>query len=330
MRFVRITRDSGIPLIGCVYFGIIDRGTNLLQVRPSCHCNLGCSFCSVDGGPGSRTRMSRYEVEAEYLLAVLREIAAFKGEGVECHIDSPGEPLLYPQLGSLVREIRKIPEVRVISLQTNGTLLSPEVIDTLGTAGLDRINLSLHAIDPALARSLSGVSWYDVGQVMDAARQVSESHIDLLIAPVYLPGINDQEIPRLIGFAREIGAGRRWPPLGIQKFERYRFGRCPKGIRVQTWNGFWKSLGQWEQEYGIRLLLNPADFGIVARKMVPRVFRKGERARVKLEAPGWLAGEVLGVGRDRVVSVMNCSRHTGSIWVRMVAVKHNIYVAVPA
>jgi uncharacterized Fe-S cluster-containing radical SAM superfamily enzyme len=330
MQFVRVTRDSGIPLIGCLYFGIIDRGTNLLQVRPSCHCNLACPFCSVDAGPGSQTRVSRYEVEVGYLLSALQEIAALKGEGVECHIDSPGEPLLYPSLISLIRGIRKIPEVQVISLQTNGTLLTPAMIDSLETAGLDRINLSLHALDPSLAQGLSGVPWYDVGLVIQSARRITESDIDLLIAPVFLPGINDEEIPRLIAFAKEIGAGKRWPSLGIQKFERYRFGRCPKEARVQTWKAFHKSLERWALDCGTRLLLSPKDFGITARKMLPRAYHKGDRVQVEIMAPGWLNGEMLGVGRDRVVSVMNSSRREGIVRVRMISVKHNIYVAVPA
>ena len=98
MAHVRITAESGIPLVGSLYFGIIDRGTSLLQVRPSCGCNLNCPFCSVDAGPCSKTRATSYEVDLEYLLSAVEEIAPFKGAGVECHIDSPGEPLMYSRL----------------------------------------------------------------------------------------------------------------------------------------------------------------------------------------------------------------------------------------
>jgi uncharacterized Fe-S cluster-containing radical SAM superfamily enzyme len=47
----RITRSPGLPLIGSLYFGIIDRGTNLLQVRPNCSCNISCPICPI----GSRS-----------------------------------------------------------------------------------------------------------------------------------------------------------------------------------------------------------------------------------------------------------------------------------
>ncbi|HUI39535.1 MAG TPA: radical SAM protein, partial [Methanothrix sp.] len=115
MPLFRVTRQSGIPLVGCLYFGVVDRGTSLLQVRPSCGCNLSCTFCSVDAGPMSRTRATDYEVELDYLLEAVQEIAHFKGPGVECHIDSPGEPMLYPQIAELVRGMKQIDEVAVVS-----------------------------------------------------------------------------------------------------------------------------------------------------------------------------------------------------------------------
>ena len=331
MAHVCITEESGIPLIGSLYFGIIDRGTSLLQVRPSCGCNLSCPFCSVDAGPESRTRATSYEVEPGYLTGAVRDAARFKGPGVECHIDSPGEPLLYRQLPELVAALRRIDEVTTISLQTNGTLLDTETIAALESAGLDRINLSIHALDPALAKFLAGADWFDVEKVMDSARAVAASRIDLLIAPVYVPGVNDSEILRLIRFAREIGAGKRFPPLGIQKFEHYRYGRTPKGVKAQSWWQFYnRSLALWEKESGLRLRLDPVrDFGTVRRPFIPLAFKKGEKVTVAIRAPGWIRGEMLGVARDRVVSVFQCEKEAGNVRVKIIATKHNIYTAVP-
>ena len=331
MSHITITRDSQIPLVGSLYFGVIDRGTSLLQVRPSCGCNLNCPFCSVDAGPKTTTRATSYEVEMEYLVEAVQEIAAFKGEGVECHIDSPGEPLMYRRIAELIAELRKIKEVSTISMQTNGTLLTTALIADLDAAGLDRINLSLHALDPEIAQRLAGVDWFDIDTVSHAARDVARSGIDLLIAPVYIPGINDDEIPKLIRFAQEIGAGKRFPPLGIQKFEHYKFGRSPKGVKAQSWWQFFnRSIKPWEKESGLELRLNPArHFGTVRRPMIPQVFKKDEKVTVEICAPGWINGEMLGVARDRVVSVFNCGKQSGQIRVKIVAAKNNIYVGIP-
>jgi uncharacterized Fe-S cluster-containing radical SAM superfamily enzyme len=269
-------------------------------------------------------------VELEYLVEMVGSIAKFKGMGVEAHIDSPGEPMLYPDIVALVKNLRTIPEISVISMQSNGTLLGDMEIADLAGAGLDRINLSMHALDPGLARDLAGVPWYDIEKVAQAARAIAGSSIDLLISPVFLPGINDAEIPRLVRFACEIGAGKRWPPLGIQKYEEYRWGRTLRGVHAQSWERFFRqSLGRWEEETGMRLRLAPADFAIEKRPMLPQMFRKGERAEIEIVGPGWIQGEVLGAGRNRVVSVMGSRRKSGAIRVRIVSTKHNIYVGVP-
>jgi len=331
MTHFTITEKSQIPLVGSLYFGIIDRGTNLLQVRPSCGCNLNCPFCSVDAGPYSKTRATSYEVEMDYLLSAVQEIAPFKGEGIECHIDSPGEPLMYRRLPELVAALKEIEVVSTVSLQTNGTLLDKRKITMLEAAGLDRINLSIHALDADLAKQLAGVDSFDIDKVTGAAKSVANSTIDLLIAPVYIPGINDAEIPKLIRFAQEIGAGKRFPPLGIQKFEHYKYGRTPKGVKVQSWWQFFnRSIRPWEKEFGMHLQLDAKkDFGMVKRQSLPRVFTKGEKTTVEIRAPGWLNGEQLGVARDRVVSIFSCSKTSGQIRVKIVATKNNIYVGVP-
>lgn len=331
MTHVKITRETDIPLMGSLYFGVIDRGTSLLQIRPSCGCNINCSFCSVDAGPHSKTRASSYEVEREYLVEAVREIAGFKGPGVECHIDSPGEPLMYSPFTELVADLRTIEEVKTISVQTNGTLLNPDKIAALESAGLDRINLSLHALDPDLARTLAGVDWFDVNAVIQTAKDITASKIDLLIAPVYLPGINDDEIPKLIRLAKEIGAGKRFPPLGIQKFEHYRYGRSPKGVKAQSWWQFYnRSIKPWEDEAGIPLRLDPGrDFATRRQQFVPLTMQKGDKVTVEVRAPGWIHGEMLGVANNRVVSIYNCPKQSGQVRVKIMATKHNIYTGMP-
>ena len=135
MSLFHITRHSDIPLMGCLYFGVVDRGSNLLQIRPSCGCNLNCPFCSVDAGPHSKSRVTDYQVELDYLMEAVEEIAPFKGPGVECHIDSPGEPTLYPDIVELVERLKQIKEVAVVSMQSNGTLLRSGFDKSAGRGG---------------------------------------------------------------------------------------------------------------------------------------------------------------------------------------------------
>ncbi len=327
---LRVTRETGIPLMGSVAFGLIDRGTNLIQVRPISTCAFSCIFCSTDAGPKSRTRQTEYIVELDYLMEWFVAVVEGKGvDDIEAHIDTVGDPFTYPQIVELVERLREIPEVRVISSQTHGPLLTEELISRLERAGMDRINLSIDSLNEEKARYLSGSPWLKLDKILRAAKLISESSIDLLIAPVWVPGINDEDMPQLIEFALKIGAGKRWPPLGIQKYEAYRGGRRPKGVKPMSWSRFYARLREWEEEYGVKLVLRPEDFGMRKVRPIRRPMRKGEVITVRLVGPGWRRGEVLGSARGRVVTVLDAPYlPVGSeMRVRVIRDRDNIFYA---
>jgi len=328
-----IREESSIPLVGCIAFGLIDRGTNTIQVRRTSICPLSCIFCSTDAGPRSRRRQTEYIVELEYLVDEFRRIVRYKGEyGIEAHIDTVGDPLTYPRIVDLVQELKSTKGVEVVSMQTHGYLLNEHLIEELEAAGLDRINLSIDAMDPELAKFLSGTPSYDIERVKAMAEYITNNtRIDLLIAPVWVPTINDEEIPKIIEFALRIGAGRRWPALGIQKYIPHKKGRKPRGVRAMTWEEFYQRLAEWEKEYNTTLILSlEKDFGLHKRKMLPIKFRKGENAELEVVGPGWLKGEILARGRNRSVTIVGIPRPLAPgtrIFARIIRNKHNIYVA---
>lgn len=326
----RITSDSGIPLVGSVGFGLIDRGTNVIQVRPTSICPLSCIFCSTDAGPRSKRRLTEYMVELDYLVDEFRRLVRVKDcRFIEAHIDTVGDPLTYPKLPELCQALRETPGVEVVSLQTHGHLLTEKLVDRLEAAGLSRINLSIDSLDPELARKLSGTESYDVERIVGLAEYIAASKIDLLIAPVWVPGVNDGDIERLIELALKIGAGRRWPPLGIQKMLIHKHGRKPKGVRPMSWGEFYRRLRRLERSYGVKLVLKPEDFGTHRCRGLPLVFRRFEKTWVKLVGPGLFKGEKLGVARGRVLTVVDAEEAPiGSrIRVKVIRVKDNIYMA---
>lgn len=329
-KIVKISSSSGIPLIGSIAFGLIDRGTNLIQVRPISTCPLSCIFCSTDAGPKSR-RKAEYIVEEEYLIREFERVVKFKGDDdIEAHIDTVGDPLTYKDLPKLVGDIREIPEVKVISIQTHGALLTDNLIKNLEKAGVDRINLSIDSLEEGKARYLSGSQWLKIDKIIKAAKTIAESAIDLLIAPVWVPGINDEEIPKIIEFALSIGAGKRWPPLGIQKYELYKRGRNA-GVKPMSWKKFYEALKNWEEEFGVKLVLGPEDFGIHYSRQIKVPFSVGETVYVDIIAPGMRADEALGRARNRTITVINASNiPVGSqVRVRVIRNRHNIIVGLP-
>jgi len=320
-----------IPLVGSICFGIIDRGTNVLQIRPTTYCPLSCIFCSTDAGPKSKRRRAEYIVELDHILDWTRNIARIKGEGVEAHIDTVGDPLTYPKIADLVHGMREIKEVTTISMQTHGYLLNERVIDDLNFAGLSRINLSIDALDPKLAKRLAGTEDYNLGRVIEMAKYITENtSIDLLIAPVWVHPLNDSEIEKLIRFAKELGAGRRCPPLGIQKCERHKYGRKTRDIKFMSWYEFYRRLRELESKTNTKLVLRATDFGIKPATTIKAPYHKWDKISVSVIGPGWFKGESLAVTRDKrwVVTIVGRELPVGEeVNVRLLRVKDNIFVA---
>lgn len=320
-KLTKINGESGIPLVGSIAFGIIDRGTNILQVRPTTLCNLNCLFCSTGSGVGTCLHQSDYEVEVNYLLRWIKEIACFKGNGVEIHIDSVGEPTTYKDLVKLIKGVRKLSEVDVISMQSNGTLLTKNKIKELEKAGLDRINLSIHSLNKTLARKLSGTNFYNIEDVVRVAKEISKSKIELLIAPVYLPGINDKDIENIVVFSKELGC-----KIGIQKYLPFKHGRRLK-VKNTNWYKFYNKLKELGKKHNINLI-GAEGIKCIRKKSLPLIFKKKEKVHVTIKAKGWMAGQMLGVAKNRVIMVEKCNKKINDkVLVEIVDNKNNIYLA---
>jgi hypothetical protein len=328
---VYIHGGTEVPLLGYNAFGLIDRGTNLVQVRGATGCNLSCVFCSVDEGPYSRTRKLDYVVDVDYLLEWFNNVARIKGRGLEAHLDGQGEPLLYPFRVELVQALREHPHVSVVSMQSNGVLLTDKLVEELAEAGLDRVNLSIHSLDPEKAKMLMGMRGYDLEHVLDMAEALVNAGIDVLIAPVIIFGINDDEAEAFVEFARKIGAGKRWPAIGFQNYVPYKFGRNPTIAQVVPFREFYEWLRGLEEKTGMKpLVLKPSHFGMEKREFIPLSFRPGEVVKAEVVLPGRIKGEMLAKARNRLIEVINTEAEVGDrIRVKIVRTRHGIYIGTP-
>jgi len=311
-----ISSDSGIPLIGSNSFGIVDRNTSIIEVKPITGCNLNCIFCSVGEGV-STAKVNDFVVEAEYLADEFARLAEFKDCAVEANINPHGEPLLYSDLDILIKGISSVRNVKAISINTNGTLLSKEMIDKLCKAGLTRFNISLNAVEPKTAVKLAGSS-YNVAHVTAMAEYIAKnSSAELLIAPVFVPGVNDKELPGLIELAKNLKAR-----ISIQNFLNYRLGRNP--VRQMPFEKFYAVLKELEGKHKIQLI--GGDFGITRTKPLPKPFRKGETVRAVIACNGRYKDERIAVAGNRSIMMQNCIKTTGSqVRVRITRNKHNIF-----
>ncbi|MEM2024800.1 MAG: radical SAM protein [Desulfurococcaceae archaeon] len=282
------------PTFGYIAFGIVDRGTNVLQVRPTTICPQNCIFCSVDAGTRSTHRWAEYIVEPEAIVEGTTTAIAEKESNVEALLDTVGDVLTYPRLVDLVKSLRETRGVKSIALETHGLLLSKQLVDRLAEAGLSRINLSLETLNAEKASYLYGTGAYRLDRVVEVAEYVArETPIDLHVSPVWLPGINDKDIVGVINWALRIGAGKKWPPVSIQKFVKHKHGRG-YGLREVSWVTFWHFIEDLQRKLGTRLKWNMSEWGMYYTKRVRNFLREGNIVEVNVISRGWLRGEYLG------------------------------------
>ena len=323
MQLVKINRESGIPLIGHIAFGIVVRpNSNLIQVRATTICNMNCIFCSTDGGPYSTSHQTQYTVDPYYLMEWIKEIVAIRGP-THINLDSVGEPTAYQELETLITEIRKIPEISFVSMQTNGTLLTKEKILALEKAGLNRIHLSVHSFSPILSKELFGSEQYNILTIEEIIKIIKKTKIELMFTPVWLPGINDKDMEEIIKRGKELNI-----PIAIQKYEEYKYSRKIKKIKKENYYKFYKQLRDWEKKFGLKLIYKAEDLNITPAKNLPLLFKVGERINVNIKAPGWMEGQMIAVARNRCITVIECNRKIGDkVNIKIIESKNNIYLA---
>lgn len=325
---IYIDELTEIPLVGSGEFGIIDRNTSILEIKPSTGCNLNCIYCSVDEGINNKT--ADILIDPYYLASEAAKIAANKEHDVEFNIGPHGEPLLYPFIIELISELKNISNCKVISINTNGSFLSEKLIDELKNAGLSRINLSLNSLRKDVLDKLSGKS-YPLSHVLKMIEYCKKIDLPVLLAPLVIPSFNDDpklDIEPLIQLAKTIDSP--FPTIGFQKFLSYKGGRNP--VDEVDFDEFFSLLRPFEEKYD--LVLTPKNdynpFGIYEDTKLEKPMNKGDVIKAKIVSKGRVPSEKLVVANNRIITVRGMIQDSGSVLVKIIRDKHNIFLAVPA
>lgn len=178
---------------------------------------------------GSRFRFIPHD-EMLSFEEISRIAGIFARMGVEKIRLTGGEPLLRRHIERLIEQLAslKAPDGRKIdlALTTNGSLLSRKARQ-LHDAGLDRITVSLDALDDAIFRRMNDVGFpvANVLEGIETAQQVGFSSVKVNV--VIKKGVNDGEIlpiaryfrntpvvPRFIEYM-DVGASNGWKPEEI-------------------------------------------------------------------------------------------------------------------
>lgn len=190
--------------------GVADRrGRWLRDLRLSLidRCNLRCQYCLPADVFGEDFRFRRIDE-----LLTFDELATIASAFVELGVEkirlTGGEPLLRPGVVDFVAQLREAHPQVDIALTTNGLRLAP-MAEGLQCAGLDRVNISLDALDPAIAERMAGRQ-HSPQKVLKAVQAAQAAGLGVKLNAVIKRGLNDVEILPLARKARELGITLRF------------------------------------------------------------------------------------------------------------------------
>ena len=179
------------------------RTLGTLRLSVTDRCNLRCVYCMPEDDYEwlpDESILSEEELE--------RVARAFVALGAREIRITGGEPLLRPELESIIARVAKIEGVRDLALTTNGVLFAGRA-EALKRAGLRRVTFSVDTLRPERAKALSRTTrLHDVLLGVRAAQRAGFSGTK--INAVVMRGKNDDEIGDLVALAREHGAEMRF------------------------------------------------------------------------------------------------------------------------
>lgn len=172
------------------------RTIDYLRLSVTDLCNYRCLYCMGEDGICKKDHRDILSIE---------ELAEIGRAAVACGVKkirlTGGEPLVRRGILELCRQLRGLEGLEELTLTTNGALL-PAMAADLKAAGVDRLNISLDTLDKERFRTITRLG--RLGDVLEGLRAAEVAGFwGTKINTVLLGGINDADIPTLVGLTRE-------------------------------------------------------------------------------------------------------------------------------
>ena len=171
----------------------LNRPIRDIRVSITDRCNFRCVYCMPKEFFGSNHAF----LHRKQLLTfeeIERSVRAFVANGVKKVRITGGEPMVRKDLPDLISALSQISGVEDLSMTTNASLLTQEAARTLREAGLQRITISLDAIDNAVFHSINDVK-FPVNKVLEGIENARVAGMSpIKVNMVVARGMNEQEI----------------------------------------------------------------------------------------------------------------------------------------
>jgi cyclic pyranopterin phosphate synthase len=181
----------------------LERPLQDLRISVMDRCNFRCPYCMPEDKYHKDFRFLRSNERLSF-AEITRLAQLFARLGVRKLRITGGEPLLRPELAELISDLHQIDGIEDIALTTNGILLGQRAAE-LKAAGLDRVTVSLDALDPRVFARMSGGRG-SPEKVLKSIEEAREAGLEpIKINTVVKRGVNDDAVLDLLERFRGTG-----------------------------------------------------------------------------------------------------------------------------
>jgi radical SAM protein with 4Fe4S-binding SPASM domain len=212
-------------------------------------CNLSCAHCYINR-PAGDVAAAAHELTTAQACALLDEIAA---EGCLWLTLTGGEPFLRPDLLDIYRHAKRLG--LLVTIFTNGTLLTPEMVDELAKWRPYRIEITLYGATEMTYEQVTGVRG-SYACCLRGIDRVLERGLPLGLKTMLLRS-NRHELEAMMAFAQERGVEFRWDSEVTPRLDGGRQSQAAAlspaevveidtghPLRAEEWRALWKRFGQ--------------------------------------------------------------------------------------
>ncbi len=193
------------------------RPLTTVRINVTSKCNFSCIFCHREG---EHEPWNKEELRVEDFAVIAR---AAHNLGIRKIKLTGGEPLVRKDIIDIIETIKKYGNPRDLSMTTNGSFLE-DYAESLKSAGLQRVNVSLHSLHPERYRYITRKDLLD--KVVRGILKAKDVGLTVKINTVVIKGFSRQELKKLVEFANKYGIDIQLielQPVGLGKklFDKY-------------------------------------------------------------------------------------------------------------
>ena len=171
---------------------LFDRPVRDLRISVTDRCNFRCTYCMPKEifGPDHKFLPRDELLTFEEIVSVAR---AFVARGVNKVRITGGEPLLRKGIEDLIGMLSLVEGIEDLTLTTNASLLARKA-EALAAAGLDRVTVSLDAMDDPTFKRMNDVE-FPVATVLEAIDVAAKTGLGpIKVNAVVQRGVNEHSV----------------------------------------------------------------------------------------------------------------------------------------